>query len=103
MIKPSQEKSPDGEEQDREERAGEQEQEQEQEERGLAQACIASQRLIRRAMATCQPSIMGRSALEFMNRREVREGKNERPFYARHKANTMKKYTAIWIKMLRYI
>jgi hypothetical protein len=54
-------------------------------------------------MATCQPSIIGRSALEFVNRREVREGKNERPFYAKHKANTIKKYTAIWIKMLRYI
>jgi hypothetical protein len=110
MIKLSEEKSPDGEEQDREERAGEQEQGQEQEERGfaqedrgLAQACVASQRLIRRAIATCQPSIVGRSALEFVNRREVGEGKNERPFYARHKANTMKKYTAIWIKMLRYI
>lgn len=69
----------------------------------MAQACIASQRLIRRAMNTCQPSIVGRSALGFVNRREVGEGKNERPFYAKHKAKTMKKYTAIWIKILRYI
>ena len=59
--------------------------------------------MIRRAIATCQSSIIGRSALEFVNRREVGEGKNERPFYAKHKANTMKKYTAIWVKMLRYI
>jgi hypothetical protein len=81
----------------------EQEQEQEQEDRGLAQACVASQRLIRRAMATCQPSMVGRSALEFVNRREVREGKNKKPFYAKHKANTIRKYTAIWVKMLRYI
>jgi hypothetical protein len=64
---------------------------------------VASQRLIRKAMTTCQPSIVGRSALEFVNRREVGEGKNERPFYAKHKAKTMKKYTAIWVKMLRYI
>jgi hypothetical protein len=46
---------------------------------------------------------MGRSALEFMNRREVREGKNERPFYVKYKAKTIKKYIVIWLKMLRYI
>jgi hypothetical protein len=59
--------------------------------------------LIRRAIATCQLSIMGRSVLEFVNRREVGEAKNERPFYAKHKAKTMKNYIAVWVKMLRYI
>jgi hypothetical protein len=96
MTEASKEKRQDGEEQ-------EQEQEQEQEDRGLAYACVASQELIRRAMNICRPSIIGRSALEFVNRREVGEGNNERPFYAKHKANTMKKYTAVWVKILRYI
>ena len=101
ITEPSKEKRPDREGQNGEERA--EKQEQEQEDRGLTQACVASQRLIRRAMNTCQPSIVGRSALEFVNRREVGEGKNEKPFYAKHKAKTMKRYTAIWVKMLRYI
>jgi hypothetical protein len=64
---------------------------------------VASQWLIRRAMSICQPSIIGRSVLEFVNRKEVGEGKNESPFYVKHKANTMKKYIAIWAKILRYI
>jgi hypothetical protein len=38
---------------------------------------------------------MGRSVLEFVNRREVGEGKNERLFYTKYKAKTMKNYTAI--------
>jgi hypothetical protein len=41
--------------------------------------------------------------LEFMNRREVREAKNERLFYTKYKAKTMKNYIAVWVKMLRYI
>jgi hypothetical protein len=98
MTEPSKEKSLNSEEQDQD-----QDQEQEEEDRGLAYTCVVSQRLIRRAIATYQPSIMGRSALEFVNRREVGEGKNERPFYAKHKAKTMKNYTAIWVKILRYI
>lgn len=95
------EKRLDSKEQGREE--GAKEQEQEQEDRGLAHACVASQRLIRRAINTCQPLIVGRSALEFVNRREVGEGKNKRRFYAKHKAKTIKNYIAVWIKMLRYI
>ena len=51
--------------------------------------------MIRRAIATCQSSIIGRSALEFVNRREVGEGKNERPFYTKHEDKTIKKYAAI--------
>lgn len=77
--------------------------EQKQEDRELVQVCVANQRLIRKAMSTCQPSIVGRSALEFVNRREVGEGKNEKAFYARQKANTIRRYTAVWSKMLRYI
>ena len=77
--------------------------EQEQDERDLGQACVANQRLIRKAMATCQPSIVGRSALEYVNRREVGEEKNERPFYAKHKASTMRRYIAVWAKIFRYM
>lgn len=54
-------------------------------------------------MATCRAHIVGRSALEFVNREKVGEEKNERPFYAKHKANTTKKHTAVWAKMLRYL
>ncbi|KAK6396870.1 hypothetical protein LTR81_025859 [Elasticomyces elasticus] len=64
--------------------------EDEEEDRRLAQACAATKRLIKKAIATARPQTVGRSALEFINRREVREGKNERPFYARQKASTIK-------------
>lgn len=87
IIEPSEEKGLNSKEQYRREKAETQE-DQDQEDRGLAQVCVVSQRLIRRAIATYQPSIVGRSALEFVNRREVGEGKNERPFYAKHKAST---------------
>ena len=77
--------------------------EEEEEDRGLAQACAATKRLIKKAIATARPHTVGRSALEFINRREVGEGKNERPFDAKQKASTIKKYVAVWAKMLRYI
>lgn len=66
-------------------------------------ACAANQNLIRKAMATCDPSIVGRSALEFVNRREAGQETSERPFYSQHKASTMRRYTQVWAKILVYI
>ncbi|TIA28291.1 hypothetical protein D6C78_10812 [Aureobasidium pullulans] len=73
------------------------------EDEGLLYACYATKRLIKTAMATCEPNIVGRSALEYVNRREVGESKNEKPFYAKHKADSMRKYMDVWVKILRYI
>ena len=70
---------------------------------GLAQACRATRRVIKKAIAICQPDIVGRSALEYINRRETGESKNEKPFYAKQKVATIKKYSQVWVKILRYI
>lgn len=39
----------------------------------------------------------------YVNRRETGEADNERPFYAKQKVNTIRKYTDVWLKILRYI
>ncbi|KAK5685704.1 hypothetical protein LTR17_027001 [Elasticomyces elasticus] len=69
----------------------------------LLEACIATRRLIRTAFATCRPHIVGRVALEFVNRRETGTANNEKPFYAEQQVKTVKKYTEHWVKILRYI
>ena len=41
--------------------------------------------------------------MEYVNRRETGEAKNERPFYAKQKLYTIRKYSRVWVKVLRYI
>jgi len=72
-------------------------------EEGLADACKATRRLIKRAIQTCRPNVVGKEALEHVNRREVGEQTNERPFYARQKVQTIRKYSDHWVKVLRYV
>jgi hypothetical protein len=43
----------------------------------------ATHRLIRRAFKIARPGEVGRPALEAVNRREIGEQLNEKPFYAR--------------------
>jgi len=70
---------------------------------GLAAASRATRRLIRRAFKTARPGEVGRPALEAVNRRETGERSNEKPFYAGQKVATIRKYSQVWIKILRYI
>lgn len=70
---------------------------------GLREACKATIKIIKEAMAICQPRLVGRSALEYVNRRETGQNNSERPFYSKQKVSTMKKYIDVWLKMLRYI
>ncbi len=67
---------------------------------GLADACKATRRLIRQAFQICRSNVIGRSALEYINRQEVGERSNERPFYAKHKVQTIRKYSNHWAKIL---
>lgn len=77
------------------------------EERGdsaeLAAATRATRRLIRQAFKTASPGEVGRPALEAVNRRETGERSNEKPFHAGQKVATIRKYSRVWVKMLRYI
>ena len=72
-------------------------------EEGLIAASRTTRRVIRQALQTCDPHVVGRSALEYVNRRETGEKTNEKPFYARQKVQTVRKYSHHWVKILRYI
>ena len=41
--------------------------------------------------------------MEYINRREVGAKEKEKPFYAKHTAQSIDKYSARWTKVLRYI
>lgn len=69
----------------------------------LSQACKATVAVIHQAIRTCQPTLVPRSALLYINRRETGASNNERPFYSRHRPDTLRKYCAIWTKMLCYL
>ncbi|GIZ36530.1 hypothetical protein CKM354_001215300 [Cercospora kikuchii] len=58
---------------------------------GLAEACHATRRLIRQAFRVCRPAVVGRAALEHINRRECGADDNERPFYAEQQVKTIRK------------
>ena len=40
---------------------------------------------------------------ENINRRETGASNNERPFYSKHRPDTIRKYCAVWTKMLYYL
>lgn len=77
--------------------------EDEQNDNGLVEASRATRRLIKKAIAKCKPNIVGRSALEYVNRRETGAAKNEKPFYSGQRVQAIRKYSKVWVKMLRYI
>jgi hypothetical protein len=70
---------------------------------GLAAASRATRRLIRCAFKTARPSTVGRPALEAVNRREIGERSNEKPFYAGQMVATIRKYSQVWVRILRYL
>jgi len=70
---------------------------------GLAEACHATRRLIRQAFRVCRPQVVGRAALEYVNRRECGAENNEKPFYGEQQVKTVRKYTGHWVKILRYV
>jgi len=75
----------------------------EEHDRGLAIACKATRQSIRKAMTFCQPNIAGRSALEYVKRRETGESEERAAVYAKQKVAAIRKNTDVWLKILRYI
>jgi hypothetical protein len=69
----------------------------------LAAASRATRRLIRQAFKTARPGEVGRPALEAINRQETGKQSNKKLFYARQKVATIRKYSQVWVKVLRYI
>lgn len=73
------------------------------EEKAIERACRATGRAIKKAMDVCTPHIIPRSALHYVNGKETGAANNEVPFYSKHEADTKKKYSRVWVSMLRYI
>ena len=61
-------------------------------EQALDAACQATVLLIRRSFDICRPEIVGRSALEYVNRREVGALNSNRLFYGKQKVQTLQRY-----------
>jgi len=72
-------------------------------EEALRRACAATSILIRRSFKISQVDIVGRAAMEYINRREAGATNNDRPFYGKQKVQTIRRYTDKFIKILRYI
>ena len=72
-------------------------------EQALEAACKATVLLIRRSFDLCRPEIVGRSALEYVNRREAGAPNSDKPFYGKQKVQTLQKYADRWVKILRYL
>ncbi|KAL9628824.1 MAG: hypothetical protein Q9204_005638 [Flavoplaca sp. TL-2023a] len=70
---------------------------------GLEDACRGTRRMIRTAFSICKPNIVGKTALESVNRRETGTESNDRPFYAGQQVKTIRKYSNVLVEILRYI
>nr|OQO32516.1 hypothetical protein B0A51_00925 [Rachicladosporium sp. CCFEE 5018] len=72
-------------------------------EEALEKACIGTAVLIRRSFNASRAEIVGRHALQCVHRRENGAATSDRPFYGKQKVQTMRKYIAVFLKILRYI
>lgn len=72
-------------------------------EEALRQACKATATLIRRSYQVSRVEIVGKPAMYYINRRETGASTSDRPFYAKQKVQTIRRYTDQFVKILRYI
>jgi hypothetical protein len=69
----------------------------------LVLVCKIWRRLIRKAFDNCRPEVVGRPALELIERRETGAESNEKPFYAGQKVKTIKHYSNQLISVFSYV
>jgi len=72
-------------------------------ERALRKLCQAVEMVIWKAQQASRASIVGRAAMNYINRREMGNNTNEKPFNASQTGKTMIKYSGWWIAIVRYI
>jgi superfamily II DNA/RNA helicase len=73
------------------------------EEQELSVACRAMRRVIRKAFRSCRFEVVGRHTLELIERRETGAPSNEKPFYARQRVGTIKKYSLTLLRVFCYL
>lgn len=69
----------------------------------LSVACKAMRRVIRNAFRNCRSEVVGRYTLELIERRETGAPSNEKPFYARQRVQTIKKYSNKLLHVFCYL
>jgi hypothetical protein len=69
----------------------------------LGVACRAMRRVIRKAFQNCQFEVVGRHTLELIERRETGAQSNEKPFYARQRVRTIRKYSQKLLHVFCYL
>lgn len=72
-------------------------------EHDLNVACKAMRRVIRKAFQNCRFEVVGCHTLELIERREIGAPSNEKPFYARQRVQTIKKYTQKVLHVFCYL
>jgi hypothetical protein len=66
-------------------------------------ACRAMRRVIRKAFQNCRFEVVGRHTLELIERRETGAPSNEKPFYARQRVRTIRKYSQKLLHVFCYL
>jgi hypothetical protein len=69
----------------------------------LTRACRGTRSVVRKAFEVCSPGTTGRAILEYVNRKEVVGDQSMKAFDGSRKPRSIKKYTEVWLKILRYI
>ena len=59
--------------------------------------------MVRKAFEVCRPGTTGRAILEYVNRKEAAGDQSMKAFDGNRKPRSIKKYTEVWLKILRYI
>lgn len=69
----------------------------------LTRACMGTLSVVRKAFEVCRPGTTGRAILEYVNRKEAAGDQSMKAFEGNRKPSSVKKYTEVWLKILRYI
>lgn len=70
----------------------------------LTSACRGTRKVVREAFEACRPGTTGRAILEYVNRKEAAGDRpSMKAFDGSRKPRSIKKYTEVWLKILRYI
>jgi hypothetical protein len=72
-------------------------------ERALDKVCWAVETVIWKAQQASRASVVGFAAMNYINRREMGNNTNEKPFNARQTGKTIVKYSNWWLEVVRYI
>lgn len=65
--------------------------------------CWAARMVIWRAQQASKASVVGMPAMMYINRRELGNTTNEKPFNAQQVGKTMVKYSNVWLEIIAYI